>query len=370
MTTASVIVNNFNYARYVGAAIDSALAQTHPATEVIVVDDGSTDESREIIASYGDRLRAALKDNGGQGSAFNAGFAASTGDVVCFLDADDVLDPDAMERAVAALAGGAAKVHWPLRELNLHGEWRGDALRPPGDLCRGDLRAKIAADGSESYVTVPTSGNAWARWALERVLPLDERRYHMFADGYLCTLVPLYGPVAAIDEPLGGYRRHGGNHSGGRWLQDGLRYWETMADDLEAHCHALGLTPDRERWQRRSWYPRVRATVDALAGLGREGRPFVLVDDSVLAEQLGAGGIAMELIQRGGVGGGAPLDDEEALAALHERCAEGAAALVIAWPAFWWRDTYPEFIGTVARRYPCVADDDLLLAFDLRAGIA
>src|SRR4051812_39241488 len=220
MTTASVVVNNFNYGRYVAAAIDSALAQTHPATEVIVVDDGSTDDSRAVIAGYGDRVRAVLKDNGGQGSAFNAGFAASTGDVVCFLDADDVLDPEAMERAVEAFADGAAKVHWPLRVIDDDGAWDG-TVRPSGPLSHGDLRDHIAADGSESYTTVPTSGNAWARWALERVLPLDAERYRLFADGYLCTLVPLYGHVTALDEPLGGYRVHATNLSrgwSGRWI--------------------------------------------------------------------------------------------------------------------------------------------------------
>jgi glycosyltransferase involved in cell wall biosynthesis len=68
----SVIVNNYNYARFLPDAIDSALRQTYGHVEVIVVDDGSTDESRVVIASYGNRIRAVLKRNGGQGSAFNA----------------------------------------------------------------------------------------------------------------------------------------------------------------------------------------------------------------------------------------------------------------------------------------------------------
>src|SRR3954451_20463787 len=93
----SIVIDNYNYARFLPEAIESALAQTYPDTEVIVVDDGSTDDSREIIASYGSRVRPVLKTNGGQASAFNAGFAASRGDVVLFLDSDDTLFPEAVE---------------------------------------------------------------------------------------------------------------------------------------------------------------------------------------------------------------------------------------------------------------------------------
>src|SRR5256885_15520885 len=98
---ASIVIDNFNYARFLPAAIDSALAQTLPDTEVVVVDDGSTDDSLDVIACYADRVRPVLKDNGGQTSAFNAGLLAAHGSVVCFLDADDLLEPRAMEAAVA-----------------------------------------------------------------------------------------------------------------------------------------------------------------------------------------------------------------------------------------------------------------------------
>src|SRR5215212_9115311 len=97
---ASVVVNNFNYERFVAGAIESALEQTYGATEVVVVDDGSTDASREVIERYDGRVVSVFKDNGGQGSAFNAGFRASRGDVVLYLDADDMLLPAAVARAM------------------------------------------------------------------------------------------------------------------------------------------------------------------------------------------------------------------------------------------------------------------------------
>ena len=88
---ASIIINNYNYGRFLADAIDSALSQTYPHVEVIVVDDGSTDSSRVIIGRYGDRITAVLKENGGQASAFNAGFRVSLGETIVFLDADDIL---------------------------------------------------------------------------------------------------------------------------------------------------------------------------------------------------------------------------------------------------------------------------------------
>src|SRR5262249_12862755 len=100
----SVFINNYNYGRFLGAAIDSALAQTHADSEVIVVDDGSTDNSREVIAHFGERIRPVLKPNGGQGSAFNAGVNASRGDVVCMLDADDFFAADKVSRVASAFA--------------------------------------------------------------------------------------------------------------------------------------------------------------------------------------------------------------------------------------------------------------------------
>ena len=123
---ASIIINSYNYARYLGQAIDSALGQTYPHTEVVVVDDGSTDDSRAVLTGYGNRVRAVLKDNGGQASAFNAGLQASRGEVVLFLDSDDALLPKAVARAVEFFRDpDVVKVHWPLWEIDAQGRKTG-----------------------------------------------------------------------------------------------------------------------------------------------------------------------------------------------------------------------------------------------------
>lgn len=99
-TLVSILINNYNYGRFLPNAIDSALKQTYPNIEVVVVDDGSTDNSREVINSYIDQIIPVFKNNGGQASAINAGFAASKGEIICFLDADDIFLPDKVSEVV------------------------------------------------------------------------------------------------------------------------------------------------------------------------------------------------------------------------------------------------------------------------------
>src|SRR2546423_7727277 len=92
--TVSVVVPAYNYARYLPQAIDSALGQTHPPLEVIVVDDGSTDDTPRVLDAYGDRIRAVRQANQGAGAARNAGIAVARGEYVAFLDSDDLWRPD------------------------------------------------------------------------------------------------------------------------------------------------------------------------------------------------------------------------------------------------------------------------------------
>ena len=89
----SIVINNFNYARFVTAAVESALGQNYPNCEVIVVDDGSTNDSRELLERFAGRVQLVFKENGGQASAMNTGFRAAHGALIVFLDSDDALFP-------------------------------------------------------------------------------------------------------------------------------------------------------------------------------------------------------------------------------------------------------------------------------------
>jgi len=249
VSSVTIIVNNYNYARYVGAAIDSALAQDAEGVEVVVVDDGSGDASRHIIAGYGDRVVAVMKDNGGQASAFNVGFAVATGEIVVFLDADDLLDASISTRLVKTFADdpALALVQYRLRMVDGDGASLG-AIRPPhadvmpsGDLSQHVLRYR-------SYHWQPTSGNAYAASALRRILPVPESTYRVSADAYLAALIPLCGRIRSLDVVGGSYRVHGtSNFSAktidGAFFRSRLRHIDAGHEAVRRLAPALGVAP-------------------------------------------------------------------------------------------------------------------------------
>jgi Glycosyl transferase family 2 len=289
---------------------------------VVVVDDGSPDGSRDVIAGYGQRIAAVLKANGGQASACNAGFAVAGGEVVVFLDADDALEPGALTAAVEAYASAPyAKLHWPLREVDADGRDLG-TRNPEAPLPEGDLRARVLERGPGAYVTPPASGNAFARAFLERVMPVPED-LRICADAYLYDLAPLFGRIARAPEPLGRLRRHASAFGGlglEARLAHTLRVHERLRPALAARCHELGLEPDEAGWRARSWPLRQRRALDALRTVVAPGRPFALADD-------GSFGLEAPAIPV------APTADAEAARAA---AARGGGLLAVPWPQFDW----------------------------------
>ena len=247
----SIVVNNYNYAHFLPQAIESALGQTYAHKEVIVVDDGSTDDSRRIIAGFGEQITAVLKDNEGQASTFNAGFERSRGEIVVYLDADDLLMPQAVERAVELFDNEhVVKVHWPLWEMDAEGKNLRNIHR--GSLIEGDFRDEFIRRGPISLPQSPTSGNAWARWFLKQVMPLPEHEDKHGADGFLKKLCPIFGEIRRIEEPQGYYRIHPSNYGGGRSsrfkLQRGLNRYPTYCRLLAEHLNKQGVSVDPASW--------------------------------------------------------------------------------------------------------------------------
>ncbi|MEO5903552.1 MAG: glycosyltransferase family A protein [Gemmatimonadaceae bacterium] len=368
---ASIVVNNYNYGRFVAEAIDSALAQTYTPLEVIVVDDGSTDESRDVIASYGDRIFPLLKENGGQASAFNAGFAACRGEVVVFLDADDVLLPTAIEQAMKQFTPGVAKVHWPLWRAGEDLEASGQII-PAEPLPHGDLREFTLRQGPATSLSPPTSGNAWARNFLEIALPMPEPEHRIGADGYLYGTAPAFGTIASLTTPQGFYRIHPRNNYKHMPLDErvraGIRSFEQQWSMLEDHALRMGEPVNRQNWERNSYFHQVRRAVDEIVALVPAGDTIILVDEArwAVGAEI-AGRFVLQFLEKDGEYWGLPEDDTHAIAELERlRTERGAKTLAIAWPAFWWLADYPQFAAHIRANHACRLENERLIVFSLR----
>lgn len=214
----SIIINNYNYGHFLGDAINSALRQTYSPIEVIVVDDGSIDYSQAVIQRYGDRIVPVLKPNGGQASAFNAGFAASQGDILCFLDADDQFLPEKVDRVVKAFQN-YPQSNWcfhPLQrvdtreilidQIDCHGLQQEFDFRQ--DLQLGKLR-KVT---NILPFTIPaTSGLCFRRSLLQQILPMPEAENIALNDTYLQLTSFALSPGIALDRALSFQRIHYNN---------------------------------------------------------------------------------------------------------------------------------------------------------------
>jgi hypothetical protein len=242
----SIVITCFNYARFVAAAIEGALAQTYPRTEVVVVNDGSTDHSLQVIERYRHRLRIIDQPNGGSVSALNRGFAEAGGDILMFLDADDLMAADAAAQVVSVWHPGCAKAQYDLSIIDAEGRDLGRrfcSFRPGYDA--EAVRASFRRTGT--YRWPVTAGNAYARWFAAPFFPLAIEHG---ADGTLNTVAPLYGEVVTIPRTLGSYRLHGGN----RWASQGgdtgrmperIRHRRVEIATLREHAARKGvLLPD------------------------------------------------------------------------------------------------------------------------------
>lgn len=210
--TLSVIITSYNYSRYIAASIESVLDQSNDCVQLIVVDDHSTDNSRDIISDFGERITPIFQpQNMGHGAAFNTGFASATGDLVMFLDADDFLLPGAISNILERYEPEVSIYHYRMRQADINGVL--GAIFPPAQrsLATGDISLALRQRGR--YNSTVTSGLVFSRSALLKVMPMDAEAFRQGGDGYLTSVVPLYGPSRTSDLTISAYRIHGMNHS-------------------------------------------------------------------------------------------------------------------------------------------------------------
>ena len=374
---ASIIINNYNYGRFLAAAIDSALGQEQVNTEVIVVDDGSTDNSREIIQQYGNLCTTISQKNGGQGAAYNAGFAASKGDFVCFLDADDALHPSAMSQAITAFKDRQlVKVEWQMEVIDGLGRKNGSVV-PENPLPLGNLRELTIINGPfyDWWITTPGSGACYRRTMLDRVLPMAAEKNRHGADVYLTVLTPIIGNVLRLDGAFGCYRQHEKNNYFGRALtsdrlKDYLGRFDNYCSALQAHLARQGVEVTVDDWKHRNfnylWPNRLLRAKDEIEHLIPEGSGYILIDNNELAAgSLTPGRSAVPFVERDGAWWGPPTDERAAIAELERLTSKGIQYVVLWWTAFWWLTEYFTLNNYLREHATRLLENDALKIFQL-----
>ena len=212
----SVILTSYNYARYVGEAIDSVFAQSHRNCELLIVDDGSTDGSPEVIreklADAPFPVHAVYQENRGQAAAMNAAFAVAKGEVLAFLDSDDHWTPTKLEEMLAFMRGH------PGGGLYQHQVEDGRGVPYHDPLCSGDYYRKWKALGEVNtairhdlfLVFVPTSGLMFRRDVLDQVFPVPDQLVAC-PDTFLAFQSCRFGPLYSNPRVLGTWRSHDSN---------------------------------------------------------------------------------------------------------------------------------------------------------------
>ncbi len=238
----SIIMASYNHARYLPAAINSALAQTYQDIELVIVDDCSKDDSRSVITEFQQRFPDKIKavfhqtNSGGHGGSVKTGFEHSTGEIVAFLDSDDVWYPDKLEQVIEAFHDPTVMGVMHLMEAI---DQEGNAIPKRSShkpLPSGDL-AQVILDTGGTWHYPPTSALAFRRIALEKILPIvlgiDPPTWFMvWMDGCLLPCAAFLGQIQAINCVLGSYRLHDDNFQ--LRSQTHIVTRESMAKVLEA----------------------------------------------------------------------------------------------------------------------------------------
>jgi glycosyltransferase involved in cell wall biosynthesis len=250
----SVLITCFNYAAYVGEAIDSALDQTYPAAEIIVSDDGSHDNSCDVIESYVSRglgVRLLRNPHGGMAANLNSAYRNCSGDIICLLDADDVFLPGKIEAVVNAF-----HAH-PLAGFAIHpacmvdNQKRARGIYPLlSALPEGDC-AQITYDNSGILMGLPPTTNlALRREVADCIFPIAIE-YTGYAEQIIHRLAPLMTEVCAVDVPLALWRLHGQNDQNStrvtsRRLERELKIMDSLW--LEQKYYVEGVDASLARW--------------------------------------------------------------------------------------------------------------------------
>jgi glycosyltransferase involved in cell wall biosynthesis len=255
----TVLVIAYNYGQFIEEAIDSVLAQDYPLekVEILVIDDGSTDDTAEHVKKYGSRVEYLYKPNGGQASALNYGFARAHGEIVTLLDADDWFLPGKLKTIAEAFEKDPAvgMVYHRIEVRHMDSGKREDwyFVGVSGDIHR-------EPEKFISYLTPPNLAISFRMSSLKVLLPIPEE-IRMLADCYIAALIPYCAPVLAIPEVLAIYRIHGKN---AHFTSGGEARVAPSKSKLEMWQIVVGTM---RKWLAEHGYTRKQAPVKAMMDL-------------------------------------------------------------------------------------------------------
>lgn len=210
----SVLVPNYNYARYIGETLDSALSQTYPHFEIIVCDDGSKDNSCEVIESYvqkDSRIKLIRKENGGVATALNAAYQESKGEIICVLDADDIWLDNKLQKVLDVFRSDP-KCGFAIHNV-IQIDGQGNLIKPTAmlkHLASGWMATSALENGGFVYNIPPASALSIRREVAQVIFPLNEE-FKRNADSLIFRFAPFITVIRAATEVLSKFRLHGAN---------------------------------------------------------------------------------------------------------------------------------------------------------------
>ena len=209
MKSISVIIPTYNYGRFISEAIRSALEQTQPPLETIVVDDGSTDDTADVVGKFGDAVTYIRQENAGVCAARNQGVQTSHGELIAFLDADDIWEPEKLMKQSSRFGEDVGLVHSGIREFDAE---TGDTIRMHLDGAEDDAALSLLLwEGMP--VNVSGSSVMVSRTAFDTVGGFDTRM-KVGEDWDFCYRIATRHKIGFVAEPLVLYRLHGSNMHG------------------------------------------------------------------------------------------------------------------------------------------------------------
>jgi glycosyltransferase involved in cell wall biosynthesis len=205
----SVIIPNYNYGRFLSGAIESVMAQTYSNIEIIVVNNGSTDDSLRILSKYSDEITVVNQANLGQSGARNSGLLKSKGEYIAFLDADDYWNPNKIEKQIRILRPETQLVYCGITKISDNKDESSVLVAPQ---FRGDCRKYFMEKPGVSIVLSGESTVLFSRNLLEKVGVFDENLNQCAGWDFFRRCAD-FTEFDFVDEPLSYYRVHSANMS-------------------------------------------------------------------------------------------------------------------------------------------------------------